>query len=726
MKLERKRPRQPAGSLLGDLCQDIEANILRPFPASACSPPRSGIPMHLGSLLRSMVLVARKQWASVWPEHCCILTGSMAEATRQLQAQPAAKLILCILQTEHHWALLAASRGHKEFLVFDGQTSDAMDDAASSFAQHARELGWCEVETVWVDQTDAWSCGARAVTAAAAVVAEFSSDGSRWPPKLKEGDFSDAMVETVSASLQAVFEAPAINVKAEADRPAKKVKPKPQAAAVPDLFHDDEDDAAPATPTRPSRRDRSRTPPLEKQVQKKARQGSAPKRKAKKLSKKQQEEQDRAEGARQAKAAGITFNQQFQKVHAQNLDHVPASHWPEFCKKLAQQAPMRCKSCRLLRDKIHPPSAAAEPLPHPGKTDAPAADALVAQSEPLPEETHAPAPDALVESEPSAGALVSVPAAKRRPGRPGRDEVLPTLANWVQKERRGIYTHVVGNTWKCVLCAKELQCRRPEASGHTYMLDHEKSKLHRQLHRGDVQAPAQEKCTGVCISNGQVPELDKFSGSFRKWAASGQLSFNTASSSDPLQQTSIAWCSEDLFLKHTDCQAQKVGGSPACTKCLTLAQSKALHLAVAKWSFRIDLASYGRALAVAPEASRREAQEVLLTADYLQISEIKRDVDGLLGIQDEEKLFRLIKCRFQAIPSSRQPERVRAWLETNLFCLTDKAGPDSERAVYDSLCKQFHTCLASGKFLREDLDMAAKIAVGGIPLVQFNFSEALV
>ena len=168
-------------------------------------------------------------------------------------------------------------------------------------------------------------------------------------------------------------------------------------------------------------------------------------------------------------------------------------------------------------------------------------------------------------------------------------------------------------------------------SGRTYLLDHEKSKLHQSL-RGDyVQAPAQEQCTGVCIGSGQVPELDTFSGSFRRWEASGQLSFSTNCTSDPLQLTSIAWRSEDLLLRHTECLAQKIRGSPACLRCVTLAQSRALHVAVTKWSFRFDLATYGRALAISPEAARTEAREVLLTADYRGIPEIKRDMDGHPG-----------------------------------------------------------------------------------------------
>ena len=51
---------------------------------------------------------------------------------------------------------------------------------------------------------------------------------------------------------------------------------------------------------------------------------------------------------------------------------------------------------------------------------------------------------------------------------------------------------------------------------------------------------------------------------------------------------------------------------------------------------------------------------------------------------------------------------------TLLVYLSDKAGPDSERAAYQTLCASFQASLISGKVQHSDLSMAAKIAAGGL------------
>ena len=626
VKLEKTMPKRPKNAKAANsLDEDIEANLLKPWPRSA---PLDKVPMHMGGLMHGLVAVAREKWASSWPQHCCIMSGSMAEATRQLQAQPTAQLILCILQTEHHWGLLAARRAHKEFLVFDGKPSSDMDSAASSFAQHARELGWGDAEAVWVDvpdQTDDWSCGIRAVTAAAAVVAAFDCDGCSWPPRLLEHDFSEAKVRSVAASLQAAFGAPA------PDGNLKIVKAKQE---PPDLRSDSEP-CEPVTPKKASRRPRSVTPPVEKELQqkgKKARQHSKAQSKASQAStQKQREEQARKEGARLAREAGVTHNKAFQIKHHSNLDDNPSGHWQQFCQKLGAKAPMKCSSCRQLREVILSASQKRnEELVPAGDADASATGRSVCALVP------ADAADAADGAQGGELAAAAAPAISRGRGRPKKGAEPATLKAWVQKHRPGVYSHVVGNTWNCVRCNKEIHCRRATESGNHYLYEHEESMTHKRLHdqTGEVEL-VQQPCEGVLLGQGQVPQLDKFSDSILKCIAAGQLNFASSPKTDPLNLVAVVWRENDLLLKHCQCLGMRGAKAPACETCLHLAQSRALHTQICKWAWRIDMASYGRALAMDPQEARAAVREALMNADYRDIQEVRRERDDVLSGKDE-------------------------------------------------------------------------------------------
>ena len=120
------------------------------------------------------------------------------------------------------------------------------------------------------------------------MVAAFDCDGCSWPPRLLEHDFSEAKVRSVAASLQAAFGAPA------PDGNLKIVKAKQE---PPDLRSDSEP-CEPVTPKKASRRPRSVTPPVEKELQqkgKKARQRSKAQSKASQASTQKQREESRRE-----------------------------------------------------------------------------------------------------------------------------------------------------------------------------------------------------------------------------------------------------------------------------------------------------------------------------------------------------------------------------------------------------------------------------------------------
>ena len=70
------------------------------------------------------------------------------------------------------------------------------------------------------------------------------------------------------------------------------------------------------------------------------------------LSKAQLEKQLTQQGVERAKAAGISFSQEFQKMHHSCKDHIPPGHWSRFALQVAKAERIKCESCRRLRDRI--------------------------------------------------------------------------------------------------------------------------------------------------------------------------------------------------------------------------------------------------------------------------------------------------------------------------------------------------------------------------------------
>ncbi|CAE7389123.1 unnamed protein product, partial [Symbiodinium microadriaticum] len=656
---------------------DIEASLLQPYPKLA---PSLGSKLHVGTLLHGLVELLRDAFGCDWPQHCIAMIASTAESTLQLRFQQEARHLLAILATDSHWAMVAGRRGEGQLLLFDSRPSQLMDDTAVAAVSHLQTQGFCDDASLMrvhvPRQTDDWSCGHRLLAAARCVIGAVQRPDCDWPPVLSKKGFSDDALTDTVAYLQKKWQGGS----------QKAVKPKQAAPAVLQLVSDDDDDeddgadqadervkqeenAAPATPRKKPERCRSRSPVPEKQAKNK----TAPKAKAK-------------------TSKGIKGSKK-QLLLRENLDANPSGHWGQFCEQLAAKTPMRCTSCQMLRAIILKQQAQQMPLA--GDDDASGGAVVPADAD---------------------DAAEAMAPARRGRGRPPKGQDVPSLEAWVQRERKGTYRIVVGNTWKCLRCAKEIDCRRQAESGKTYLMDHERSRLHRRLHDPDAgPLPDQEvPCGGVTVGSGAVPQLDRYVASFEKWVQSGQLAFAAAPASDPLGMISVSWQAEDLMLRHKQCLGVKGGDAAACSKCLALTGSRALHTAACRWAFRIDLAGLGRALALETQEQQSKQRELMMSADYGDIAEVRKELDEVMAAQDDDRLFRMIKGKFQAIPSSRQSERLTAWLDAVLVYLSDKAGPDTERAAYQTLCASFKESLISGKVQHSDLDMAAKVASGGL------------
>ena len=396
----------------------------------------------------------------------------------------------------------------------------------------------------------------------------------------------------------------------------------------------------------------------------------------------------RKEGAALATKHGIKYNGRFQQIHQQNLEDNPKGHWQEFCQKLAENAPLRCRSCQQLRETIIPASA----QPASEKTSAPAL------------QDQAPASSREEASE-NLSLVIS-----RGHGRPPKGTQPTSLSAWISSNRPGMYTFVCGTTWRCNVCQKECGFRYVTEAGVSRITEHESSRMHKNR-ASSSGVFAAVPCVGLAIGRGDVADLDAFQACFEKWMESGLLRIANTTK-DVLEQVQLSWQEEFLTLKHQRCEGRRPSSAKACAACVNLAASRALHQAVGKWAFKIDLANCAQTLLFGDSAGKAKVQSDMAMAEYKDLSEVRRDLEEFLALKDEGKMVRYVRHKLQSLPSSSQTPRLKAWLEAKLAGLRNLSKEVSDTSVYHTLCTEFSANLASGTIRRDDLVIASKVLSG--------------
>ena len=136
-------------------------------------------------------------------------------------------------------------------------------------------------------------------------------------------------------------------------------------------------------------------------------------------------------------AKGFSFNKTFQVQHQKDKLPMPSGHWFEFCKALARDQAMKCKSCAHLRDRVLVPADQVAEAP---------------------------------EDQP--------PAAYSGRGRPPANVQAPTLQAWLAANRPNIYEHVRTTWYWCSICAEEKNFHRLGMSGKQFVIAHEQCEKH--------------------------------------------------------------------------------------------------------------------------------------------------------------------------------------------------------------------------------------------------------
>ncbi|CAE7783785.1 KIN14F [Symbiodinium sp. CCMP2592] len=683
-----------------ETCESIEQSLLEPYPHD---PPKLGVQLHWGSVLHGLVRQARDLHGKVWPREIVILCASNADSLELLSLQQSASVLIVVLSTSSHWAVCFGRRGQKEILLCDGLQDSGIVHECQAFLLHLSSHwpGSFEIKKVpGVPQKDAWSCGHRVLVNTAAFLQRHTRD--EWPPliplwtardkalqELCEGSASSGGTSGSSSKgsnglkRDHTGESDSSNAaaKASAKKPASALSstPAPSPASLSKPVKNEVDGQEPVTPRAKKLKTGQGQAELEAEA---ANKPPAPKRR--KLSEAQKREGWRQEGLSICRQHGVNYQHTFQKVHTELKAHLPANHWPEFLIDLGKNVGhMKCHACRALRRRMLTEGDAVCPAI---QDKAEAAPAIQDKAE------------------------VQISTGR---GRPPGGSVAASLMTWLDPERPGMYRQIKGTLFWCYVCKAEFNFQRLALSGKRFVLDHEATKRHRAGLSQQALAPSAKPslCPGVRIG-ASVSSFDNVQRSCELWFQSGQLRCKVAEGSQqPFDVAVLSYENDQLLLKHKGCSGTHVKDQ-CCSQCHRLGESKELQQEVARWGMRLSLLNHARALALGVTEEREETQAALVTGDFMRFAPLKKEVNALLAVEQEEARLVLIKRKLDSINKSVRTERLDQWLRDCVVKLSFNKAGENERRAYSVLSNQFCEKIRSGEVSTKDLSLAARVASG--------------
>ena len=401
-----------------------------------------------------------------------------------------------------------------------------------------------------------------------------------------------------------------------------------------------------------------------------------------KLSKAQLEKQLTQQGVDRAKAAGICYSREFQKMHHSRKDHIPPGHWSRFALQVAKAERIKCESCRRLRDRI----VAFEAAPAAEEADAVIQDAAADVVAASPER----------------------PQVSTGKGRPKKGQQAAQLCDWIETQRPGTYRHLVANVWVCELCKMEINCFRAAESGRRYILRHEDLPVHKRNSTG--ADPERRDCPGIPLGQGQS-SIDKLEDSCVRWVKKGMIQ-TKAAAQDDTRSCVVTWDGEVLILKHKQCCKTARSGGLACIRCQRLADSKAFQKEVAVWSLRIQYAAYMHTLVYGTDEEQLRLEEELLVDEAGQFC--PGEVAAVLAIKTKAGRVSYLKRLLQAVNLVQRTERLHEFVQAAVVGLHFHDDSNDERQAFQALVSGFATKVLDGSVSRDTLQLASKVASGAL------------
>ena len=511
--------------------EDIEDSLLQPWAPAAFSAGK----MDMGQVLHGCCAILRLRMGKDWCKKVALVNALCEERLQRLLFHPTAGLVLGILFTDHHWALLAYVKGSHKALVYDGLKDQRILDAGVAFMFHV-EAGTA-TDTSFANvpqQCDEWSCGHRVILHLNFLL-KHMAEGNRLPEEVPPGQVSCAKIQVLISSYKTVCvyqrsaDAPGTEDAAETEdmpvtedslqteddadsdsscfalRPAKCLKV--SASKSPDRMDLPTTPVASKKSVLKNRLDVQWTPdsvdPMQQPMPSKRRRVSDSKT-DKEPSTPPRQKRDmtctKSSIVAQLRDAGIDHNVVFQSAHERGNRFMEKGHWNTFTKAVCTGDALACPVCADLRLKFE----------EAGKSE------TLAVCQP---------------AKPKCSAVPrsTLPSSRSR-GRPSKEEDQKfDLVSYIREHRANVYTPIENNEakpgypWWCVPCQKTVNLQRRGSA--SYLDLHEGRRCHlRACAKLGISVngirDTSSTCNGVKLTD-SIPWLGRIQESFADWYAAG-------------------------------------------------------------------------------------------------------------------------------------------------------------------------------------------------------------
>ena len=674
--------------------------------------PRQALGKHMLNyvqVLRGMLGAGYSVRGDSWIGKIAVVNCGEEAWTQCLRHQFQATALLGLIYSRSHWALLAVDnrdRAAPAAYVYSGITDAVCEDHALSFIKYLVEYDWLDREApvqraAVPSQGDSWSCGHRCILAADAVFCVLFKD-QPLPSLLQESHISSKLID----ALLGLSKRPRVDAGhswwAKASAPAAE---------------NNAPDKAPPSPCTPARK---RKPKFEATSPAADSQASTPRAlvsrstgskagivagKAK-LEKTRKAEKARiAEGTEIAKGAGVTHSK-FQKDHYSEDIEPVGGHWHIFLQGVLQpDMVLTCRVCTRLRREI-----LAGPA---GESDQ--------QIVPL-------------ETEPRLGPSVT------KKGRPKKSELPEDRWNlhiFMRLHRADIYMQTKDSfkaqffTYYCQPCGRNISFQSQTNQEKVHR--HERGVFHRRgLERLGLAEPAQaalqdggdegqgqlvpasNECQGISSEDDTMP-LHGIRDSLLNWACAGQPSTTySEGEKDPLARVQFRFQGQNVLVRSIKCQGRHDRSDAACAECRKEANNRDMHRHICRMSYLVDLCTLAHKLSHATEAESRDFVQVVKSREYMTKGYAGEDFSKCIQKRSSLEQVRAIIHKFVCIPTWRLGPSLKSlinhWLpSTPTFC----AG-DVESSAHACLVQQLSGAVRDGHCKDADLQLAARIAAGGL------------
>ena len=387
---------------------------------------------------------------------------------------------------------------------------------------------------------------------------------------------------------------------------------------------------------------------------------------------------------------GLEHNNIFQSTHARLKIQPKRGHWQQdFLKKIVCNEEFDCSACTLLYNKyvldIDDPQAQAD------QQDVAPPDAEV--------------PDVEVDG-----------LQPRKRGRPKKGSQYDEdfLKKYILQNRRGVYTetetsHSGSYDYFCVPCNRPVPMFR---NALTYLKEHEKCSSHvkglaylKLSVDGKRDVAETVPCRGVLITELSAEDtcgqLHLITDSIRSWIAAGMPCIvSITGKSLLLEQSTWRMDGEQIILRHKDCLA--IECADGCPQCKTFAQQPRLMSEIAKWSYKIDLATLAQLLAYSTSEEQKKHVGLMRTRDYRRLDLAGSDLNILLKQSNRQQILHIRKA-IESVASCRRNQAFEAFVNLRLRGLAEFSVGDIQKDVFSTLISRFQSAIECGSAMEDVL-----------------------